>query len=245
MDCPNCQTPMDHHVLGGKLGADIEIDVCFACHVLWLDKRESLQLSPRGTMDLFRALHEHRDDPRHALGEREHCPRCGTQLKLMHDFGKSGRFSYYSCPSGHGRLTPFSEFLKEKQFVRSLTLPEKNELKAAVKQVQCSRCGAPVELAKGFECGHCGSALTVLDHRAVEKTLRELDEADRARQVDVDDAEARARAIAALESTRTDPNMKYGPDSRGRGVWNTLGRPATGGDLISASIEGIFTLLGR
>jgi hypothetical protein len=37
---------------------------------------------------------------------------------------KAGRFSYWRCPDEHGRLTPFFQFLREKQFVRSLTPAE-------------------------------------------------------------------------------------------------------------------------
>jgi DNA-directed RNA polymerase subunit RPC12/RpoP len=226
---------MDQLALSGKYGPDIEVDICYACHVLWLDKRESLQLSPRGTLDVFRALHEHRDDPRHALDEGSPCPRCGQRLKLMHDIGKSGRFSYYRCPGGDGRLTPFSEFLKEKQFVRALNAAERNQLRAEIKQVQCSGCGAPVELASGFECTHCGSPLTVLDADAVAKTLQELNAADEARQaVDPADAERRARALAAMETYRTDPNEPLGLSSR------TLTRSGQGTDLLAASIGLIF-----
>ena len=143
MNCPNCRAEMDHVSLSGRYGPDVEIDLCFACHVMWLDKRESLQLSPRGTMDLFQILHEHRDDPRHALTDRSACPRCGQLLQLMHDIGQGGRFSYYRCPEGEGRLTPFSEFLKEKQFVRELNPAEREQIRAEIKEVQCSGCGAP------------------------------------------------------------------------------------------------------
>ena len=109
---------------------------------------------------------------------------------LVHDIGKGGRFSYYKCPGGDGRLTPFSEFLKEKQFVRALNPAEKNRLRAEIKQVQCSSCGAPVDVERGFECGHCGSAITVLDADAVAKTLHELETADAAvRDVDPDERE--------------------------------------------------------
>jgi hypothetical protein len=121
----------------------------------------------------------------------------------MNDIGKGGRFSYYRCPR-HGRLTPFSEFLKEKQFVRALTPMEQRRLSAEVKQVQCSSCVAPVELTKGFACEHCGSPLTVLDPEAVRRTLQELDGADAARNaLDPAAAEARARAMIALDNMRT------------------------------------------
>jgi ribosomal protein S27AE len=237
---------MERLALEGKLGPDIEVDLCFACHVLWLDRRESLQLSPGGTLDLFKALNDHRDDPRHAIGESNSCPRCGAGLRLMHDIGKGGRFSYHRCPSAHGRLTPFSEFLKEKEFVRSLTPLEQKQLAAEVKQVQCSSCGAPVELSKGFACGHCGSALTVLDPEAVGRTLKELDQADAARKsVPPEVAEARARAKAALENLRRERPEPHGRSDSFRVTFGGSGwKGGRTQDLLSASINLLFRTLG-
>ena len=222
--------------MSGIYGPDVELDLCFACHVLWLDKRESLHLTPRGTLDLFKVLHEHRDDPRHALDGRSACPRCRRQLKLLKDIGKGGRFSYYGCPERHGRLTPFSEFLKEKQFVRSLNPLEQQRLRAEVKNVQCSSCGAPVDLAKGFQCGHCGSPITVLDADAVEKTLRELETADRRRTVDADEKQLRARALASMEAMRTHPDDHFTRFTAPRRV----PRGGLGIDLLSASLGALF-----
>jgi DNA-directed RNA polymerase subunit M/transcription elongation factor TFIIS len=235
---------MDQQSLEGKLGASIEVDICFACHVLWLDKRESLQLSPRGTLDLFRALNDHRDDPRHSIRASNGCPRCGGLLELMHDIGKGGRFSYYRCPK-HGRLTPFSEFLKEKEFVRNLSPVEQQQLSAEVKQVQCSSCGAPVQLSEGFACQHCGSALTVLDADAVDRTLKELDAADAARKaLSPEEAEARARAMAAMENLQ---HERFDPHDRGSfsiSIGRSGGMSGTGADLLSASINMLFKALG-
>ena len=240
MNCPNCGAGMECRALEGVYGPEIEVDICFACHVLWLDNRENLHLSPRGTLDLFRALNDHSDDPRHALRDRNVCPRCQRRLGLMHDIGKGGRFSYYRCPGQHGRLTPFSEFLKEKQFVRALTPLEQQQLRAEIKQVQCSSCGAPVELSKGFACAHCGSALTVLDPDAVSRALAQLDEADAARKVvSPEAAEARARALAAMESLRAER-----ADARDGSLSFTIrrggGASGVATDLLSASLSLLF-----
>jgi len=231
---------MDPLALDGIYGSDIEVDLCFACHVMWLDKRESIQLSPRGTLELFRVLQEHRDDARHSLKERLVCPHCRRRLALQRDIGKGGRFSYYACPLKHGRLTPFSEFLKEKQFVRALTVAEQQSVRAQIKNVQCSSCGAPVDVVKGFQCEHCGSPITVLDADAVAKALSELEAADqrRAELAAVDPAvvEARARALAALETMRTDPEEQW------KGI--RVSRHSGGGftvDLLSQSIAMIFS----
>lgn len=225
--------------MGGIYGADVELDLCFHCHVLWLDNRESIQLSPKGTMDLFRLLHEHRDDPRHALGDKLTCRRCKRRLSLSRDIGKGGRFSYYACPQKHGRLTPFSEFLKEKQFVRELSQIEQNRVRAELKHVQCSSCGAPVDLMKSFQCDHCGSPIAVLDADAVQKTLTELERADARHAGDPAAKESRARALAAMETLRTRPEhlwerapVRRGGETSGLGV-----------DLLSFSIGALISKL--
>lgn len=222
--------------MDGVYGADVEVDLCFACHALWLDQRESVHLSPRGTIDMFRVLTEHEEDPRHALGSRVQCPRCSRRLTLSRDIGKGGRFSYYACPGRHGRLTPFSEFLKEKQFVRALSAVEQQRVRAELKQVQCSSCGAPVELQRGFQCGHCGSPIAVLDADAVQKTLAALDEADARRSGDPEAKEMKARALAAMQTMRTDREDPWGrlssrrvPPGRDQGI-----------DLLSRSIARLF-----
>jgi DNA-directed RNA polymerase subunit RPC12/RpoP len=156
-------------------------------------------------------------------------------LSLHQDIGKGGRFAYYACPAGDGRLTPFSEFLKEKQFVRALSPLEQNRLKAEVKRVQCSSCGAPVDLVQGFQCDHCGSPITVLDADAVEKTLRELDAADAKRSGDPEERELRARVLASMETMRTHPEDRWEASE--------LRRYRVGGlslDLLSASLGAIF-----
>jgi hypothetical protein len=230
---------MDRIAADGLYGGAIELDLCFACHVMWLDDRESIQLSPRGTMDLFQIIHRHQDDPRHAIGKRLACGRCKRSLALKHDIGKYGRLSYYACPAKHGRLTPFSEFLKEKQFVRELSQMEQNRVRAELKKVQCSSCGAPVDLMKAFQCQHCGSPIAVLDADAVEKTLRQLEVAEEKRSGgDPAAKEARARALAYMEGMRTRPQNLWE-----HGVRRDI--VARGGqiDLLSASIGALINKL--
>lgn len=240
VNCSNCSATMDRLAFAGVYGPEVEVDICFACHVIWLDSFESLHLAPRGTLDLFRVLHEHSEDARHALAGRIVCPLCQRRLSLLQDIGKGGRFAYYSCPAGDGRLTPFSEFLKEKQFVRSLTPLEQERLKADVKNVQCSSCGAPVDLARGFQCGHCGSPITVLDSEAVEKTLRELEAAETRRSGDPVEKELRARALASMETMRTNPEDQWRhPMMRHK----SSPTGSLGLDLLSASIAFLFSKL--
>lgn len=48
-----------------------------------------------------------------------------------------------------------------------------------MQMVNCSNCGAPVDLARGSGCGHCGSPLSMLDVQQTERLIAQLRQADR------------------------------------------------------------------
>jgi DNA-directed RNA polymerase subunit RPC12/RpoP len=152
----------------------VQLDLCFACQVIWFDAFESQQLAPRGVLEVFTALHENRAPARNTLPAILSCPRCQARLDLTHDLQHTTKFSYFRCSFAHGRLTPFFQFLLEKNFVRPITGAELEELKAKVQTVQCSNCGAPLDLAQDTACKYCGSPISILDPDAVTKTVHEL-----------------------------------------------------------------------
>ena len=92
---------------------------------------------------------------------------------------RSTRFEYVRCPNDHGRLITFFDFLKEKDFVKPLTKQQTAELRKNVQTINCSNCGAPIDLAKRSDCGHCGSPLSMLDMQQAERLIAQLREADR------------------------------------------------------------------
>jgi len=141
-------------------------------------------------------------------------------LAQTQDLRHSTRFSYWRCPKGHGRFTPFVQFLREKDFIRPLTHAEIERLKAHIRTIRCSGCGAPVDLAREMVCGFCRSPVEALDPAAVATTLDTLDKAEARRQrVDVD-----ALADAIIEAHRTP-----------RSATPTIPAFASG-DLISAGV---------
>jgi hypothetical protein len=103
-----------------------------------------------------------------------HCPRCRAPLSLTHDIQRNTRFVYFRCEFGHGRLTAFYQFLREKNFVRNLTAGEVTRLKADIKQVRCSGCGAPINLDAGSACSFCKAPIAILDANAVQAALQGL-----------------------------------------------------------------------
>jgi Zn-finger nucleic acid-binding protein len=170
---------MEALTLAGHNGRTVDIDLCMPCQSLWFDGRESLALTPASTLTLFRVIGEHTSRPTPSAAELAKCPRCRGRLRLMKDLQRHTRFEYLRCPNGHGRLTTFVEFLKEKQFVRALTPQQLADLRANVQMLNCSNCGAAVDLTKASACGHCGSPLSMLDMSQAQALIEQLQKADR------------------------------------------------------------------
>jgi DNA-directed RNA polymerase subunit RPC12/RpoP len=165
----------------------VALDFCFPCQVIWFDCFESQQLTPGGVLQVFKTLHEQRASSRNTLPALLSCPRCLARLALTHDLQHTTHFTYFRCEFGHGRLTPFFQFLLEKNFVRPVTGAELAELKAKVRTIQCSNCGAPLDLEHDTACKYCGSPISILDPDAVVKTVNSLTTAQaRLSAVDVD-----------------------------------------------------------
>jgi Zn-finger nucleic acid-binding protein len=175
-NCPSCHRATTPTTFSTHLGTPVEIDICWPCHLIWFDHLESTSLSAQSVIDLFRRIHAHRADDRNIVSLNGNCPTCSTKLALTNDIGRSGRFSYYRCPHGHGRLISFVQFLREKNFVRTLNAAELQTLAVTVKQVRCSSCGAGINIEHDSACTHCGAPISVLDEQAVAKALHALDD---------------------------------------------------------------------
>ena len=128
---------------------------------------------------LFRVIGEHVAKPQAIESETAKCPRCKARLRRTQDMQRSTRFEYFRCPHDHGRLTTFFDFLKEKDFIRPLTPLQIAELRKNIQVVNCSNCGAPIDLATTSDCGHCGSPLSMLDMQQAATLVAQLREADR------------------------------------------------------------------
>jgi hypothetical protein len=176
---------MQEQTLDGHLARPVAVDLCFACQAFWFDARESLTLTPASTLTLFRVIGEHLARPQPGGADAGKCPRCRIRLRRTTDMQRATRFEYFRCPDGHGRLTTFFDFLKEKNFVRQLTASQIAELRHVVQILNCSNCGSPIDLAKTTGCGHCGSPLSMLDLQQAEATIAQLRQADQ-RQATID-----------------------------------------------------------
>ena len=175
---------MRAHRVDGYLGREVEVDVCVPCQSIWLDAREHLQLTPGATLTLFRVIGENVARPSWQDRDLAHCPRCRAQLRRTQDIQRNTHFEYYRCPNQHGRLVSFFDFLKEKDFVKPLLPQQIAELRKQTNAVNCSNCGAPVDVAANAKCAHCGSPLTMLDLDQAERLIAQLTQAAAGKPID-------------------------------------------------------------
>jgi hypothetical protein len=187
-------TPID---VARRPSGALTVDLCATCQALWFDTYESLQLTPGGTIDLLRAIHAAQRDTPRPLASALSCPRCDTVLAATQDVQRTTRFSYFRCRYGHGRLTPFVQFMLEKNFVRPLAPSELARLALTATTIRCSSCGAPVELARGM-CTYCRSPLVILDPDALQHALADYDAAERRRVAPAPDPDRQGDAIIAM-----------------------------------------------
>jgi hypothetical protein len=181
--CPNCRQPMQTQDLERVNSGAVRVELCFPCAGIWFDHMASVELAPAAVIELFKEIQAHRDDARQPVANRLNCPRCDDALVPTSDLSKSGRFSYFRCLRGDGRFTPFFQFLREKQFVRSLTPAELQRVRSQVRQICCSQCGAPIDLEHSSECKYCHAPVSFLDPGAVEKAVQMWSEAENRQRV--------------------------------------------------------------
>lgn len=233
--CPGCASPMAAHVLDAHMGGSVTVDVCLACQAFWFDGYESLQLTPGSTLRLFRVIGDETSRQRTPLPPVTACPRCTMRLVPATDMQRNTRFRYGRCPRGHGRFITFFDFLREKHFVRTLSAQQVAELRAQVQTVNCSNCGAPIDLSAGSSCGHCGSPLSMLDLAHAEALIAQL-------------REAAPSAVSVsptlpldLLMARRDAERAFAQDERGVS-WL---RDAVDAGTVAASLRALARWLGR
>ncbi len=101
--------------------------------------------------------------------------------------------------------------------------------------VNCSNCGAPIDLAKGSDCTHCGSPLSMLDLKQAETLVAQLREADRT------DKPVDPALPLALARARREAEQAFA-DSPGNEIW--LEQNLSFG-LVGAGLTALVRLLKR
>jgi len=224
---------MQPQVLARKPLGEVTIDLCAACQAFWFGAFESVQLAPGATLALFEIIRQTGAGEHRALSPRLPCPRCTQPLQLTHDLQHTTRFFYYRCEYGHGRFTPFLQFLREKDFIRAPSPAELARLKATIRIIRCSSCGAPVDLEKDAACPYCRAPIAILDPDAIAGQVRALETAETKRTtIDVD-----TLVDGMLEAHRRAADDRA-PSGYGSGESVAV-------DLVALGLVAVATLLAR
>lgn len=151
-----------------------QVASCASCNLLWFDESGSVSLTPRAVLGLFQYIGTVAGNARTPLASSFRCPRCADALALTHDLQRARRFTYWRCAYDQGQLFTFNMFLREKNFIRAPSLSELNKLRETVRQISCSQCGAPIDLATDTACTHCGASIALVDPDGVAKAVHGL-----------------------------------------------------------------------
>lgn len=236
MNCPACGSAMDSPSFDRLYGRRLTLDVCHHCRGMWFDDLELLELTPGATLQLVAAVAEDRDVTREPWSTKPRCPRCSRALAETHDMQRATRFTYYSCPSGHGRFLTFYQFLRAKDFVRPLSEAEVADLRAHIQQINCANCGAPVNVEREAVCGFCHTPLAIIDPDQLRKTMEHL-AAAAGEKKDLDPTLPMTLALERLRSERVFA-AQQGPNRRPIALDLLFGDPTD-------PIIGFVRLLGR
>jgi len=214
--------------LEGKLGPTVTIDACTSCQAFWFDQYESLHLAPSGTLQLMKLIGEHSSAARPTLPDTMRCPRCPVRLTQAHDMARNMRFSYWKCGNEHGRFIGFFEFLKEKNFIHPLSPEQIAQLRQNIQFLNCSNCGASIDLQSNSACPFCRSPISMLDMQQPQQMLAELKQAAAARPID-------PALPAKLVMAKLEAQTAFVPFERDQKWWSDSGTS----DLVQAGLNAV------
>ena len=177
MDCPNCTNEMTSMTVNGQLGRPLSFSVCVPCQSFWFEMFKALQLGPASTLQLMKFIGDNSLAAKPKSAALKRCPQCGDQLLLTHDWQRNTKFNYWRCPQDHGQFTSFLDFLREKDFIHPISREQLTELRKTMQVVNCSNCGAPIDLNKDSVCSHCGSPICMLDMSQPQRMIEQLQSA--------------------------------------------------------------------
>jgi hypothetical protein len=142
-------------------------------------------------------------------------------------------FRLLECPSEHGHFISFFDFLKEKDFIRPLSLAEIQNLRVSVAEVHCSNCGGSVNLQLNSACPYCHSPISILDLPGQQQMLAQLKEATETKPVDT-------ALPLKLAMTKAEASNYFYVEHYSQ--WWVDGRA---GDLVQAGLNAVSRLLSK
>jgi endogenous inhibitor of DNA gyrase (YacG/DUF329 family) len=215
-------------LLDSTIGTKLRVNACAACSLLWFDGASDTRLAPASVVAVFKTIAAGGERPQ--IRPELRCPDCGGALAFIHDLLRQTRFTYWRCAADHGHLIGYSQFLLEKNFIRPPSSEELARLRATVREITCSQCGAPIDLATDSSCPFCHAPVTLIDPDGLAKAVHEL-------SLRPSDPPAQSSSATTAGAAMHEAQMKaiFDPDriarSDGRNDLVSIGAGAIGGLL--------------
>jgi hypothetical protein len=172
--CPNCAKAMVSLSLTTTIGMPVEAGDCADCRLLWFDAGSDSRLAPASVLQVFQAIGTSATGSGVPLRAEFDCPRCRGPLVFVHDLQRTTRFTHWRCTSDHGELVAFTQFLREKNFIRAPSADELEKLRRDIREITCSQCGAPIDLQKDSACPFCHAPIALIDSEGIAAAVRDL-----------------------------------------------------------------------
>ena len=128
----------------------------------------------------------------------------------------------------------FLDFLREKNFIRQLSPQQIHELRQNIQIVNCSNCGAAIDLAAGSTCAHCGSPISMLDMKQPQEMLAQLQQAAEPRPMDPNPG-------LNLMLAKHEADVLFAPLEAGPGWW----KEASSSGLVQAGLNAVARWLAK
>jgi glutaredoxin len=156
--------------LPSHYGANVEIDVCASCHLVWFDHTETARLSGTALLELIGHMASTQTLAHQPLSPQASCPHCKAGLKTVHNRTRWGASLQLDCKAGHGAYQSFAQFLQEKGLLRPMSSADRARLLAQNGRIDCVNCGAAVG-GQDERCAYCSSTPSLLDIARLARAL--------------------------------------------------------------------------
>jgi len=144
---------------------------------------ESLQLSAGSTLKLMNFIGEHSTPGKPSCRTRS-TVRGAHGLRLAHDMAAKHAVHVLAMRDRRRSFISFLEFLKEKNFLHPLSPAQIEELRQNVQFVNCSNCGASINLESNLPCSLLHSPISMLDMKAAAAYAEQLKQAAEPKPMD-------------------------------------------------------------
>src|SRR5262245_65127524 len=111
---------------------------------------------------------------------------------------------------------------------------EIEELRQNVQAVNCSNCGAPIDLMSASTCTHCGSPVSMLDMKQPQELLNQLKQAAEPRPID-------PALPLELAHAKREVDRWFGPQALDADWWSD----ASTSGVVEAGLKAVTRLLKR